>query len=110
MQLDFSLLENIGAVADQETQETPGADQMEGSAKVKIERQQDILQKASQAWKERGEAIKKSELYRTQILKGISSGESDRALFLLAIECIYSLTGDKAFYTQIKKKYPCEIN
>lgn len=104
MQLDFSLLENIGAVADQETR-PPEADQMEGSAKVKIERQQDILQKASQAWKERGEAIKNSELYRTQILKGISSGESDRALFLLAIECIYSLTGDKAFYTQIKKKY-----
>lgn len=101
-ELDFSLLDSI--VSDQE-QRKPTPEELEGPTRVKIERQQNLLAEASRSWKEWAAAIKKSERFRAEIAKGVNTGASDRALFLLAIECIYSLTGDKAFYMQIKKKF-----
>lgn len=49
--------------------------------------------------------IKKSETLRAEILKGQLAGESTDILFIKAVECISLMTGDTAFYNQIKRKH-----
>lgn len=98
-ELDFTLLDNI------KTKEEPKAFILtpsdKGRAMVEIERQQDIIKRARSAWSGWSIAINKSELYRSELLKLAKSGESKEVILLLAIDCIYSITGDKVFYNQI---------
>lgn len=100
-ELDFSLLENIA------TEEEPKtfiiSPSGKGRAKVEIERQQDIIKRARSAWSAWSAAINKSEMYRSDMLKLAKSGDNKEVLLLLAIDCIYSITGDKAFYNQINE-------
>lgn len=55
---------------------------------------------AADIYKRQQEAIKRTELIQTDILKGIRKGESMTALFLKAAEGLALATGNSVFYTQ----------
>lgn len=99
--LDFSLLDGI---------KKKNPESLEGSkviytniAKVQLERFQDKIQRAAKAYKAWNNAINKSEKLRTDIIKAAASGSGEKELLLMAIECIYTITGDKAFYNRVKE-------
>lgn len=56
-----------------------------------------------QAYKGYQENIRRSETLRSEIIKGLRKGEELGDLFLKAIECISTMTGDRAFYTQCRE-------
>lgn len=104
-ELDFSLLEEITRCAPSEkamihrSLNNRNVSQEEKQrAQVYIDRQKETLARAAEVWKIWSESLNKSESLRTDLLKGLRTGESEKELFLLAIDCIYILTGDKAFY------------
>lgn len=100
--LDFSLLDGIKEV-DQGAQEEQKIIYT-NIAKVQLERFQDKIKRAAKAYKAWNTAINKSEKLRTDIIKAAASGSGEKDLLLMAIECIYTITGDKAFYNRVKEK------
>ena len=76
----------------------------EGREKVHIERTQEKLQRAEKAFKEWTEAIKQSEKTRSELLIAASDGAEEKEILKKSIECIYQITGDKAFYNTIMER------
>lgn len=72
------------------------------TALIKLRGQQEEHLKILEAYKEYQGNIRRSEELRTEILKGMKKGEQVQYLFLQAVECISSMTGDKAFFNQIE--------
>ena len=61
------------------------------------------IERAKQVYKTHQENIIKSDTLRTEILKGVKSGQDITDLFLKAVETISLMTSDTVFYNQIKE-------
>lgn len=105
--LDFSILDNIKKEAPtvKELPELPEEPikQHEEDKKglVLLQRQQTAYKSYCDMLKVSEDHIKRSELLRSEILKEVKAGADKTELFLKAIEAIYLITGDKAFYNTI---------
>lgn len=65
---------------------------------AKLERKQKAIDKARIIFIEYQDNIKRSEMLRGEIAKGIQNGEEARETLKKAVECISLMTGDKAFF------------
>lgn len=69
---------------------------------LSLERDAEERQRVADNYKRQAEAIRKTEMLRTAITKGIKRGEPLPVLFLQAIECAGVATGDRVFIDQCK--------
>lgn len=75
---------------------------IEGKALISLAREKEDRQRIADAYKVYQENIRKSGSLRTDILKGVQTGEPAHTLLLKAVECISRMTGDTLFYSQIE--------
>ena len=97
MGLDFTALDNIPAQGAKDT--TPEAP---GGAVYGLEREAQERTNARQMYGTYQQNIKRAGRLRSDILKGLRSGEDPLAILLKALECISLMTGDTMIYTQSK--------
>lgn len=98
MDIDFSSIDNLpNKVIENKVQKDSVKPSKKYMTQVKNK-------KKEEKWiNKQCEYIKESESLRGKITKGILLGEDIKVLLLSAIECIYLMTGDTAFYNQNKK-------
>ena len=113
MSLDFTALENIPLQIAKKTFEEPLgyedgnlAREIEKPAtdqsgkNYRLEKEKRDRGTAREIFSTYQENIRRAGSCRTDLIKGIQSGEDPLALLLTAIECISRITDDKAFLTQ----------
>lgn len=76
--------------------------QTEETAFISLKRQQEEHNRLRKAYSDYQENIKKAGSIRSEILKGVRTGEDIHTLFLKAVKCISCMTGEKLFYEQIE--------
>lgn len=126
MELDFSGLNSIaikGAqkdfkepfsedriklpIQEETAPEAPQRAQEEGigeRATVKLNREQEDRKRTEEVYRKYQQNIKRSEVLRAEIMKGVNNGEPPLALLLKASKCISLMTGDTLFYNHIEDK------
>lgn len=83
------------------SQEAPQKQRVEQKALISLTREKEDRQRTLEAYRDYQNNIKKAGSLRTDILKGVQTGEPAQTLLLKAVECISCMTGDRLFYTQI---------
>ena len=73
------------------------------SAVYRIEKEQQRRKNLDEMYHTYQESIKKAGSLRSEILKDIQKGEASSEVLLKAAECISLMTGDTAFYNQVKR-------
>ncbi|MEM1506258.1 hypothetical protein RG959_23020 [Domibacillus sp. 8LH] len=116
--LDFSSLEAIGSrnniVENKNNNKLPEAakkaenvqygtytDESENGLK-KLSKLQALNDQVTSAYKRQQDIKRISTAARVDIIKSVQAGENPYRLLLKAVECISTITGDSAFYMQIK--------
>ena len=84
-----------------EPQKAPQEQQVSQKALISLTRKKEERQRTLEAYRDYQNNIKKAGSLRTDILKGVQTGEPAHAFLLKAVECISRMTGDRLFYTQI---------
>lgn len=110
--LDFSILDNNKKEAPTVTklpelpEEPINNYPVDAKGFVQLQRQQTAYKSYCDMLKASEDHIQRSELLRSEILKEVRAGADKAKLFLEAVEVIYLITGDKAFYNTIKEQLP----
>lgn len=117
MELNFSALDRLTGGADKqsknletyypsETQNAPDGEFAPSDAMRRyttLEAEQHRAETTAAMYREYQENIKRSELLRAEITKGIQEGADVYGLLLKALEAISSMTGDKVFFEANKE-------
>ena len=95
MELDFSVLEKLNTKKEQ-----PKANSARMNSVLFAEQQE--RQQIRDAYKELQQNIKRSEMLRSEILKGAKGGRSASELLVMAADCISLMTNQPDFSKQLQ--------